>query len=84
MDVIVYLTSTNTTWYTNGIPCKTNTTGSVDDIEVTAFGWTGNSSAFKKYVGYLVEWGMWSNAVASATIVDKLHKYATNTYGYTP
>lgn len=81
MDVIVVLTSTNTTWYTNGIAAKTNTTSSLDTFE---FAWMGSAGGTLFYLGDVVEWGGWTNAFPSGSQISSLHHYGTNTYGYSP
>lgn len=83
IDVGIYLTTTNSTWFTNGIACLTNTTATVDSIDVKAFGWTSSSSGFNHYKGYFTEWGMWTNVSKEAVYgaIASIHKYSTNLYG---
>jgi len=79
-DIVIRLTSTNTIWYTNGVIAKSNAPNSVDDF---FFGQIG-TSFLGSYKGSLLEVGLWTNFLISATEAATLHTYATNTYHYGP
>ncbi len=79
-DVVVTLSPTKTTWYTNGIPARTNTTGGVDDFPYTKMG-NGTLGAFGGKIG---ENGIFTNVIFTLTDVAALHKYLTNFWKYSP
>lgn len=77
-DVVATFGITKTTWYTNGVPCITNTTTSVDDFAYTRM---GGRSSLGFYDGYISENGIYTDLLFSASQVVDLHKYLTNYWG---
>lgn len=67
-------------YYTNSILCSTKTTATYDNFTWGAMG----RGALGYYKGYVREVGWYTNQVFGQTDIDKLHKYLTNTYGYSP
>lgn len=82
-DFAVVFTTTNDVWYTNGVIALTKSvTGGPNDYPQGCFG--TRATAQNSIQGYIVEGIWWTNTFLTAGKITSLHKYATNTYGYTP
>lgn len=80
-DFGMVLTTTNTIWYTNGIPCVTNSSAGTDNYIFGSLGDFGNG--FGSSTGYVIESIGYTNYLTAQNFSD-LHKYGTNLYNYAP
>lgn len=82
IDWAIYLGSLNqVSIWTNGVLAVTNSTSSGMDI-IGLIG--GRLDVSRFYKGYIREIIWYTNTTFNPTLIANLHKYATNTYGFTP
>ena len=83
-DIAVAYNKTNTTWYTNGVPTLTNTTASFDDYDQQYVGNSGAPAFEGPIKMYISELFFVTNETPTSITISNMHRYATNTYGFTP